>query len=116
MYFFQQELSIKDLLRQLVYQDSRGKDGGTLLHQSLAWNAGNLNLAAVKLLLEANADPNAGDPNGNGTLHIPALMHHGNGEVIENVALLLLKYGAHLDMVNKDRKTAADVWKEKNKS
>jgi len=82
----------------------------------LACKAENLNLAAVKLLLEAHADPNAGDWNGNGPLHLLALKQHGNGGVIESVARLLLKYGAHLDMVNRYKKTAAQIWKEKNGS
>jgi len=117
-YFSQQELSIIDLLRQWVHQNSRDGFRKTLLHVAFCQiYAEKLDVATVRLLLEANSDPNARDEVGNGFLHFLAYQRrYRYGELIENAALLLLKYGAHLDMVNKDRKTAADIWKEENKS
>lgn len=99
-----------ELLRQLVDVDNRDWCR-TVLH--LASETENWNSATVQLLLEANSNPNALDLyNGNGPLHVLAARNHGNGVVIESVARLLLKYGAHLDMVNQDKKTAAQIWKE----
>jgi len=116
---FQQELSIKWLLNQLVLQKSCSKRGQLLLHK--ACDATNLDLSTIRLLLQVNADPNAGDNDGNGPLHVLASLRYENRQELlvhraADAARLLLDYGAHLDRVNQNRKTAADVWKEKNNS
>lgn len=117
--YFQQELCIKILLSQLVFQKSSSKRGQLLLHK--ACDTGNLDSAAIQLLLQVNADPNAGDKDGNGPIHALASLRYGNGQEhlihrTADAARLLLENGAHLDRVNKDRKTAAQVWKETNGS
>ncbi len=104
-------------------QDSytdRTKRRPSLLHR--ACDEENLDLATILLLLQFNADPNAVDYNGNGPFHVLASHRYRNGQQehlihrTADAARLLLENGAHLDRVNKDRKTAADVWKEENKS
>jgi len=37
-----------------------------------------------------------------------------NGELLDSVAYLLLEFGAHLDRVNNNGKTAEDVWAQRN--
>jgi len=69
-----------------------------------------LDSATIHLLLEAGADPNARDDGGNASLHVLAVQRLGNGETIASAARLLLEYGAHLHLVNKERETAEDVW------
>jgi len=106
-------------LSQLVIQKSRNKRGQFLLHRACV--AENLDLATIQLLLQVNADPNAGDNDGNGPLHVLASLRYENGQdfLINRAAYaahLLLENGAHLDRVNQDRKTAAQVWMEKNYS
>ena len=58
--------------------------------------------ATVELFLRAGADPKAGDKSDNGPLHYLAKSN------LDDVATskLLFEYGAHLDRVNKNRKTA----------
>ena len=50
---------------------------------------------------------------GNSPLHILAVVR-GDVESKDRTARLLLGSGAHLDMVNKDGMTAADLWLKKN--
>jgi len=101
-------------LRELVYLDRGGDNcGETLLHMACYDYT---DLATINLLLEAGADPNTRDDYGDGPLHILAIEHNNeNGIMIESAARLLLKYGAHLHMVNKKRETPADVWMKRNK-
>jgi len=70
------------------------------------------NLALVRVLLEAGADPNvAVDADaGNTSLHVAAGFH--DQELCEATGTLLLEHGAHLDRVNKAGQTAVDVWIE----
>jgi len=70
------------------------------------------NLALVRVLLEAGADPNVAvdEDAGNASLHVAAGFH--DQELCEATGNLLLEHGAHLDRVNKAGKTAVDVWIE----
>ena len=101
-----------------MFQKSRNERGQLLLHMACE----NLKLATIQLLLQVNADPNTGDGGfGNGPLHVLASLRYRNGQEhlinrTADAARLLLDYGAHLDRVNKYRKTAADVWKKRNNS
>jgi len=121
LFIFQhEELSIKYLLSQLVFQKSRKLfRGQLLLHMACEKNA--LDLATINILLQCHADPNAGDNDGNGPLHVLASLRYDNGQEhlinrTADAARLLLENGAHLDRVNQNRKTAADIWKRKNNS
>ncbi len=87
----------------------------------MACDAESLDLATIQLLLQINADPNAADKDGNGPIHVLGSLRYGNSQEhmirrTADAARLLLENGAHLDRVNKDRKTAAQVWKENNGS
>ena len=85
-------------------------DGTLLLHTACLRSKHTNMLSTVDLLLRAGADPNAGDFKGNAPLHYLAAFNPND----EAVARLLLANGAHLDRVNEERKTAADIWKEKH--
>jgi len=76
----------------------------------MACCAKHLDLITIHHLLEAGADPNARDDGGNASLHVLAVQSLGNGETIARAAHLLLEFGAHLHLVNKERETAEDVW------
>lgn len=67
-------------------------------------------LPKITLLLRAGADPNGADKAGNGVLHY-LVMAGASDDWICSVARVLLDAGAHLDRVNKEGKTAAEVWK-----
>jgi len=71
-------------------------------------------LAFFRFLLRFGADADAVNGDGNGPLHF--LAAKPNGELTNAIALLLLDAGAHLDRANKNRLTAADVWKEKRQA
>ena len=98
------------LLHHLASQDSRDHHGRALLQMECRVPA-LLNLPYVNLLLYAGADPNDGDLDGNGPLHFLASSYYdANIQVIASAARLLLSYGAHLDKINKNGDTAAQVW------
>ena len=99
---------------KLVSHDRRSTSGQSLVH--MACDDQHFDLATIRLLLEVNADPDAVDEKGNASLHVLASNRHVNDQMITSAARLLLESGAHLDRVNKDRKTAAQIWKEKNVS
>lgn len=104
-------------LRQLIDQDSRDHRGRNLLHLECHDEA--LDLLTIRLLLQSRANANAGDEDGNGPLHLLAFKshQHEDPEVIAAAARLLLEKEenpAHLDRVNGNRKTAAQVWIEIN--
>jgi len=58
--------------------------------------------------VKLGADVNGRDIFGHGVLHI--LSTRPASEIRDAKAQLLVDFGAHLDMTNKDGKTAADVW------
>lgn len=99
------------LIRNCLDLTLRNQSKQTLLHIACE-NAQDLHI--IQLLFQFGADPNAVDEKGNAPLHVLASNHNGNGQVIASAARLLLKNGAHLDHVNQERKTAAQIWKEKN--
>ncbi len=86
-------------------------------------------LAVIRFLLQAGEDPNTSmNEHGDAPLHILAMLK-GSGkrklrlrnwsqekqQLFDPIAHLLLDFGAHLDRVNKNGKTAADVWIETKK-
>jgi len=89
------------------------KRGSSLLHMACQYLYSGNGLATIDLLLRAGADPNAGERNGNGPLHVLAELDEGD-EICDAAARLLLEKGSHLDRVNGEGKTAADVWIEKH--
>jgi len=65
----------------------------------------------TRLILEAGADPNVVvDEDGNAPLHLAARFYD---QVLSEAACsLLVDFGAHVDRVSKDGKTAKDIWIE----
>jgi len=63
----------------------------------------------VRFLLKFGAVADAVDLYGNGPLHFLA---RANGEFTDSIARVLLDAGAHLDRINKEGSTAADIWME----
>jgi len=98
-----------ELLSKLVSINSKWRDGPgipglLLLHSACILGR---SLATVDLLVRAGADPNAGDKiNGNGPLHFLAIFKPNDNAR----AQLLMDHGAHLDRVNNEGKTVAEVW------
>jgi len=76
---------------------------------ALPWINGNL--AFIRLLLEAGADPNSClDGAGNAALHLSASL---DDQVLSEAATsLLVDFGAHVDRVNRAGQTARDIWIE----
>lgn len=102
---------IKPFIELVIRQDWKNIRGETLLHIACIEEAVP---ETVRLLLEAGTDPNAGDENGDGPLHFLAASRT-HDEVMDSTAHLLLNYGTHLDRVNKNGKTAAEIWVENQK-
>ena len=75
-------------------------------------------LATIRLLLQAGADVNAVNENGDGSLHLLADAKYSDyaEEVIYAVGSLLLEYQAkHIRVANKYRMTAVDIWQSRRK-
>jgi len=102
-----------DALGQLVRRKRKNSSGRTLLHLACENPKGINLLKTVRLLLQLDANPNAGDKEGNSPLHSLVQL---NRELIDPTARLLMEKGAHLDRVNKSGKTAVDLWLEKHGS
>jgi len=105
-----------DIIAALIHHgldlDLRDRSGRTLLH--IACQDGP-DLLTIQLLLQKGANPNAADVQGDVPLHILAAQQYGDGAAVDQAARLLLQYGAHVDRVNNNRKTAADLWIESNR-
>jgi len=103
---------IMDSLTQLVKQDGRTTDGLNLLLLACSKVSTGTDLSTtISLLLKAKAEPNVVDANdGRGPLHVLASVIHDQQETVDSIAHQLLDAGAHLDMVDKEGRTAADIW------
>jgi len=103
---------IVNSLTQLVKQDGRTKDGLNLLLVacSMALDA-NADLSpTIRLLLRAQANPNAVDLRFRSPLHILADFNYANQERIDHLGNLLVENGAHPYMVDEGGRTVADIW------
>jgi len=98
-------------LLQLIHRDVRDPSGLNLLHLPCSL-PGSVALSTIRFLVELGADLNARNNVGDGVLHI--LAKEPGSETKDATAQLLVDLGAHLDMANKDEKTAADLWFQKN--
>jgi len=96
-------------LFQVVHRNKPEKFGTLLLHMACKDNMHHFD--TIRLLLDAGADPNAVDGDGNAPLHVVARLPK---ELMDPGVRLLLESGAHLDRVNNSGKTAADIWIECN--
>ena len=116
------ETLLSDDIRNYL-SHSLSKDNGWL-----AWACRSDDRKTLRLLLHLQADPNTNDHHGNGPLHIAA--HEGNEdprvlsgqlereqvslETEYTAAHLLFDFGANPFAINKEGKTAVDLWMEKN--
>lgn len=72
-----------------------------------------MNLAIIRHLLEAGADPNyAVDDQGNASLHFGAGL---DGALGDEACTLLVEHGACLERGNNVGKRAMDIWMERHK-
>lgn len=107
-------------VKQAVYNylklNPRGRNGNTPLHLACARESSSVgrypicqfpNLDAIRVLLECGADPNAKDNNDNTCLHVASQNKPAKPAIVQ----ALLRAGAHLDAVNVDGKTFADLLK-----
>ena len=100
-------------LLQLVHRDGRDPSGSNLLHTACLLQCSDADaLSTIRLLVKLEADLNARNNVGNGVLHILAMERQS--ETRDARARLLVEFGAHLDMVNTEGMTAADLWFQKN--
>lgn len=104
---------IMDRLARLINHIGKNGYDETLSHVALTASTNQLHLPIIDRLLLAEADPNGAYNNGNGALHHLAMRAKGEN-LIDSIARVLLDCGAYLDRVNKQGKTATDVWEEKN--
>lgn len=88
----------------------------TLLHMAYRPTGDRARLSTISLLFKSGADPNAGDFDGNGPLHLLLSSLYLYDDDDYAVIGLLMNEGAHLDRVNsKSGETAVDLWnKEKD--
>jgi len=103
--------SIKWLF-QVVHRNKPEKFGTRLLHTACK-DERNIthHFDTISLLLDAGADANSVDGDGNTPLHVVARLPR---ELMDPAVRLLLESGSDLDRVNKSGKTAADIWIECN--
>jgi len=100
-------------LSEWVRRDQRQHpDGQSLLHITCRRISPD-DMASLRLLLRAGADPDSADHQGDRPLHALAESYcFSSIESIESAARLLLDSGAFLDRTNKKGETAADVLKK----
>ena len=109
-----QLISFKKIVHRLVREEPKTEKGQTLLHLSVKPSTSDFNgrfglqfpcIAVVKLLIECGANVNAVDNKNNTVLHLCSKdlqnlemkQHHDS---LKQIAVVLLKNEAHVDMVN----------------
>jgi len=100
-------------LKQIVRRDSRDHYGFNVLLTASCFYLWDETVPTVGLLLTLGADVNAVNIFGYSPLHCLA-EELDRGEIRDETAHLLLEAGAHLDMVNTNRKTPADIWMDES--
>ena len=117
----EQLFSFKRIVHRLICCQPKTNRGQTLLHLSVLQTASSVNrkffsrfpsIAVVELLLECGADVNAVDDEHNTALHVclEDIQNFNLGcsqDTFKRIVELLLKNGAHVDIVNLSGKTAA---------
>jgi len=98
-------------LIQLVHRDGRDPLGFNLLHIACLI-PGPQALLTIRFLVNLGAGLNTRNNVGDGVLHLLSIQP--GSETRDATARLLVELGTHLDMVNKEEKTAADLWFQKN--
>jgi len=109
---FTEEMKLN--LVRMVRRDVRDSSGWNVLLTACRISPGADTLSTVRLLLELKVDANAVTNVGDGPLHLLAMVLV-NTETRDAIARLLLTSDAHLDMVNKEGMTPADLWLKKSK-
>ena len=107
-----QEVSFKRVVRRLVRSGLRIKDSQTsFLHRAIERCCSSQScLNVVEVLLECGADVNAVDRRNNTPLHLcarPYSSEHFDQNQQDQVMKLLLRYSAHVDIVNESGDMAA---------
>jgi len=105
---------MKESLVRMVRRDVRDSDGLNVLLIACCYSDAETLSTIRLLLLELDVDTNAVINVGDGPLHLLARWSEDT-ETRDAIARVLLESGAHLDMVNKEGMTAADLWLKINK-
>ena len=116
MHFYQ-------LIHQFICTNPVGNHNKPLLHLAISKSTSSINdqvysnfpsHKVVELLLKCGANVNSVDENKNTALLLCAQMISSSEQVmctdIKNIISTLLNYGAHIDMCNKDRQVAFDLF------
>jgi ankyrin repeat protein len=72
--------------------------------------------ATIKLMLEAGADINTANDDGNTTLHQIVQDYDSSNVITKDLIKFMLSQGANKNAANKDGKTPLDLAKESNKA
>lgn len=108
-----QELITEEIhqsLLEIARRDSRWNSAGdNLLLSMVDYNSSE---PSIRFLVQLGADPNPRNTKtGCGVFHILAEREVDTGTSSDAIARLMLELGAHLDMVDVEGRTAADLWK-----